>query len=162
MALYGARLYNDVEITPVDGGNRVKLLTHVGGRTYNSDNLRQRTGIEASENQAELLLSDLNYYLAKHGDVTATGQEVHQQVVVEVGAVGGVVVGVKRIVTIGADQVGVGEPGGDPDPWRDLLRCARRRRVALLHQWDNRQAKGCGPWHWRVPNTSLRDSKVGL
>jgi hypothetical protein len=67
---------DDVEITPVDGGSRVKLLTHVGGRTYNSDNLRQRTGIEASENQAELLLSDLNYYLAKHGDVTATGKSV--------------------------------------------------------------------------------------
>jgi hypothetical protein len=67
---------DDVEITPVDGGSRVKLLTHVGGRTYNSDTLRQRTGIEASENQAELLLSDLNYYLAKHGDVTATGKSV--------------------------------------------------------------------------------------
>ena len=67
---------DDVELTPVDGGSRVKLLTHVGGRTYNSNALRQRTGIEASENQAELLLSDLNYYLAKHGDVTATGKSV--------------------------------------------------------------------------------------
>lgn len=67
---------DDIEMTPVDGGNRVRLITHVGGRTYNSDHLRQRTGIEASENQAELILSDLNYFLAKHGDVTATGKSV--------------------------------------------------------------------------------------
>lgn len=67
---------DDIEMTPVDGGNRVRLMTHVGGRTYNSDNLRQRTGIEASENQAELILSDLNYFLSKHGDVTATRKSV--------------------------------------------------------------------------------------
>jgi len=67
---------DDIEMTPVDGGNRVRLITHVGGRTYNSDQLRQRTGIEASENQAELILSDLNYFLSKHGDVTATGKSV--------------------------------------------------------------------------------------
>lgn len=67
---------DDLEMTPVDGGNRVRLLTHVGGRTYNSDNLRQRTGIEASENQAELILSDLNYFLSKHGDVTTTRKSV--------------------------------------------------------------------------------------
>lgn len=67
---------DDLEMTPVDGGNRVRLITHVGGRTYNSDQLRQRTGIEASGNQAELILSDLNYFLSKHGDVTATGKSV--------------------------------------------------------------------------------------
>lgn len=66
----------DVEIKPVDGGNRVELLTHVGGRTYNSDTLRQRTGIDASENQAKLILGDLNYHLAKHGDVSSTGKSV--------------------------------------------------------------------------------------
>lgn len=67
---------DDIEMTPVDGGSKVRMITHVGGRTYNSDHLRQRTGIEASENQAELILSDLNYFLAKHGDVTATGKSV--------------------------------------------------------------------------------------
>ena len=67
---------DDIQITPVDGGNRVRMITHVGGRTYNSDHLRQRTGIEASENQAELILSDLNYFLSKHGDVTTTGKSV--------------------------------------------------------------------------------------
>ncbi len=67
---------DDIEMTPVDGGSKVRMITHVGGRTYNSDHLRQRTGIEASENQAELILSDLNYFLAKHGDVTTTGKSV--------------------------------------------------------------------------------------
>jgi hypothetical protein len=67
---------DDIEMTPVDGGNKVRMVTHVGGRTYNSDHLRQRTGIDASENQSELILSDLNYFLAKHGDVTATGKSV--------------------------------------------------------------------------------------
>jgi hypothetical protein len=67
---------NDIEITPAEGGSKVRMTTHVGGRTYNSDTLRQRTGIEASENQARLILSDLNYYLAKHGDMSATGKSV--------------------------------------------------------------------------------------
>ncbi len=67
---------DDLEITPVEGGSLVKLTTHVGGRTFNSDTLRQRTGIEASENQARLILGDLNYFLAKNGDLTATGKSV--------------------------------------------------------------------------------------
>ena len=66
----------DIEITPVDGGSKVRMITHVGGRTYNSDHLRQWTGIDASENQAELILSDLNYFLAKQGGVTSTGKRV--------------------------------------------------------------------------------------
>ncbi len=67
---------DDIEITPVDGVSHVRMSARVGGRTFNSDSLRQRTGIEASENQACLILSDLNYYLAKHGDVSATGKSV--------------------------------------------------------------------------------------
>lgn len=67
---------DDIEMTPVDGGSKVRMITHVGGRTYNSDHLRQRTGIEASENQAELILSDLNYFLSKQSDVSSTGKSV--------------------------------------------------------------------------------------
>jgi hypothetical protein len=67
---------DDIEITPADGGSHVRLITNVGGRTFNSDNLRQRTGIDASENQAQLILSDLNYFLAKHGNISATGKSV--------------------------------------------------------------------------------------
>jgi hypothetical protein len=67
---------DDIEIKPVEEGSLVRMITHVGGRTYNSDTLRERTGIDASENQARLILSDLNYFLAKHGDMSATGKSV--------------------------------------------------------------------------------------
>jgi hypothetical protein len=67
---------DDIEITPTDGGSRVRMITHVGGRTYNTDALRHRTGIEASENQAKSILGDLNYYLAKHGNTSQTGKSV--------------------------------------------------------------------------------------
>ena len=65
-----------MELTPTDSGDIVRMVTHVGGRTFNSDKLEELTGIEASENQARLILSDLNYYLAKHGNMTATGKSV--------------------------------------------------------------------------------------
>jgi hypothetical protein len=67
---------DDIEITPTEEGSSVRMITHVGGRTYNSDALRARTGIEASENQARLIMSDLNYFLAKNGDMSATGKSV--------------------------------------------------------------------------------------
>jgi hypothetical protein len=48
----------------------------VGGRTFHSERLRQQTGIDASDNQARVILSDLNYFLAKHGSTTASGKSV--------------------------------------------------------------------------------------
>ncbi len=67
---------HDIEIEPTDAGDVVTMTTRVGGRTFNTDRLRELTGIEASENQARLILGDLNYYLAKHGDVSPTGKSV--------------------------------------------------------------------------------------
>lgn len=67
---------DEVDLEPVAEGSLVRMITHVGGRTYNSDALRQKTGVEASEHQARLILGDLNYFLAKHGEVTATGKSV--------------------------------------------------------------------------------------
>jgi hypothetical protein len=66
----------DFEIEPTELGNVVKMLTRVGGRTFNTDKLRQLTGIEASENQAKVILGDLNYYLAKNGMSSTTGKSV--------------------------------------------------------------------------------------
>jgi Domain of unknown function (DUF4032)/Lipopolysaccharide kinase (Kdo/WaaP) family len=66
----------DIDITPTGNGSLVRMITNLGGRTYNSDTLRERTGIDASENQARLILSDLNYHLAKQGDITSTGKRV--------------------------------------------------------------------------------------
>jgi hypothetical protein len=67
---------NDVYLDPTDQGNLVRMKVEVGGRTFHSERLRQQTGIEASENQARVILSDLNYYLAKHGAATASGKSV--------------------------------------------------------------------------------------
>lgn len=67
---------SDIEIEPTDEGDVVRMTTRVGGRTFNTDRLRELTGIEASENQARMLLGDLNYYLAKHGEMTATRKSV--------------------------------------------------------------------------------------
>ncbi|HEY7470243.1 MAG TPA: DUF4032 domain-containing protein [Acidimicrobiia bacterium] len=67
---------DDVFLDPTDGGNLVTMKVAVGGRTFHSERLRQQTGIEASENQARVILSDLNYFLAKHGSVTASGKSV--------------------------------------------------------------------------------------
>lgn len=67
---------HDVNIEPTDAGNIVRMTTHVGGRTFNSDRLRSTTGIDASENQARVILGDLNYYLAKEGFTTSSGKSV--------------------------------------------------------------------------------------
>ena len=66
----------DFDIVPTDSGHVVKMFTRVGGRTFNTDTLRELTGVEASENQAKLLLGDLNYYLAKLGITSSTGKSV--------------------------------------------------------------------------------------
>lgn len=66
----------NIDIVPSGDENRVKMTAHVGGRTYNSDRLGQLTGIEASENQARVILGDLEYHLAKSGASSATGKSV--------------------------------------------------------------------------------------
>ena len=67
---------DDVFLDPTDNGNLVRLSVSVAGRTFHSERLRQLTGIEASENQARVILTDLNYFLAKHGSTTASGKSV--------------------------------------------------------------------------------------
>ena len=67
---------DDVYLDPVDGGNLVRMNVHVGGRTFHSERLRQQTGIDASENQARVVLSDLRYFLAKSESTTASGKSV--------------------------------------------------------------------------------------
>lgn len=66
----------DIELSPAEGGELVRMTTHVGGRTFNSDLLYERAGIEASENQAKLILGDLNYFLSKQKDTTSTSKSV--------------------------------------------------------------------------------------
>lgn len=67
---------DDVDLDPTDKGNVVTMKVSVGGRTFHSERLRQLTGVEASENQARVILSDLTYFLAKHGSTTPSGKSV--------------------------------------------------------------------------------------
>jgi len=67
----------DVDLTPDEsGGDRVKVRVAVGGRSFHSGRLRELTRIEASENQARQILSDLRYYEARTGSTSATGKSV--------------------------------------------------------------------------------------
>ena len=66
----------EIELKPTAAGNVVEMRVHVGGRTYHSFKLRELTGIEASENQARILLSDLEYYLSKSRSTTPTQRTV--------------------------------------------------------------------------------------
>lgn len=58
---------DDFVLEPVEQGNLVRMRVSVGGRTFHADRLRQLTGVEASENQARVLLGDLSYFRAKQG-----------------------------------------------------------------------------------------------
>jgi hypothetical protein len=64
----------DIDLNPVQSGDVVTMRARVGGRTYNSDRLHGLTGIEASENQAKIILGDLSYFLAKRGYASSNGR----------------------------------------------------------------------------------------
>ena len=57
-----------VELEPVENGRRLRLKVEVGGRTYHRHRLSQLTSIEATENQARQILSDLRYHEAKSAE----------------------------------------------------------------------------------------------
>lgn len=65
---------DDVYLEPGGEGNVVRMSVRVAGRTFHSERLRSRAGIEASENQARAIMSDLNYFLTKHGPTTASNR----------------------------------------------------------------------------------------
>ena len=67
---------DDINLIPVDDGANVKIRVKVGGRHHHSQRLRQIAGIDASENQAQVILSDLNYHEVKFGRMSKTGKAV--------------------------------------------------------------------------------------
>jgi hypothetical protein len=66
----------DVELIPEAGGDRLKVRVKVGGRTFHATKLRELTRIEASENQARQILSDLHYFEASHPVNTPSGKAI--------------------------------------------------------------------------------------
>jgi hypothetical protein len=67
---------DDVDLEPAGTSSLVRMKVTVGGRTYNSQRLRELTGIDASENQARQILSDVRYHDAKTMSRSSTGKEV--------------------------------------------------------------------------------------
>lgn len=71
---------DDVDVIPDGASKRIRISASVGGRTFHSQRLRERTGIDAAENQARQILSDIRYHRAKHGEsgpsTSATGKTV--------------------------------------------------------------------------------------
>ena len=68
---------SDVTLEPdASGGERIRVQVAVAARTFHTDRLRELTRIEATENQARQILSDLRYYEAKVGGPTATGKSL--------------------------------------------------------------------------------------
>lgn len=63
---------DDFTLEPTGDGNLVKMNVSVAGRTFHANRLLQLTGVEASENQARVLLGDLGYFRAKKGVNTET------------------------------------------------------------------------------------------
>lgn len=66
----------EVDLIPVDGGSRLKMTLRVRGRSFHAHRLKELTGVDALENQARQVLSDLYHYQAMEGTSTATGKSV--------------------------------------------------------------------------------------
>lgn len=67
----------EIDLVPVDEtGSRLRLTPKVGGRRFHTTRLKELTGIEALEQQAKQILSDLYYFQATAGTTTATGKNV--------------------------------------------------------------------------------------
>jgi hypothetical protein len=61
----------EVDLVPkADETERLVIKVRVGGRTYHSSRLKALTGVDALENQARAILSDVHYYAARHEDGT--------------------------------------------------------------------------------------------
>jgi len=67
---------DDLVLTPQAGGSRMRMRLKVAGRNFHSHRLRELTGIEAAENQARQILSDLRYYEATTAQDAPSGKRL--------------------------------------------------------------------------------------
>lgn len=65
---------DELEVQPED--HRLTIRAKVVGRTYHHDRLRELTGIDALENQARQILSDVYYYQARQQGPRPSGKSV--------------------------------------------------------------------------------------
>ena len=72
------RLGFDVEevdlIPSIDDTAELVIKVKVGGRNFHANRLKSLTGVEALENQAKAILSDVHYYSARSGGDTLSGK----------------------------------------------------------------------------------------
>jgi hypothetical protein len=67
----------EVDLVPAAGGSKLEIKLRVGGRNYHANRLKELTGVEALEQQARQILSDLYYFQARRGGAeTPAGKSV--------------------------------------------------------------------------------------
>jgi hypothetical protein len=65
----------EVDLVPsADDTAELMIKVKVGGRNFHANRLKSLTGIDALENQAKAILSDVHYYSARSGGDTSTGK----------------------------------------------------------------------------------------
>lgn len=67
----------DLQLHPEGGGHRLTIGVTVGGRTFHTRRLRSLTGVEATEEQARQILTDLARYRANRGDLPDDSSAIH-------------------------------------------------------------------------------------
>lgn len=67
---------DDLELVPEEEGSVMRMSLAVAGRTFHRRRLWELTGVEASENQARQILSDLRYSEARQGVASPSGKPV--------------------------------------------------------------------------------------
>ena len=66
---------DEVDLLPsVDDTAELMIKVKVGGRNFHANRLKSLTGVEALENQAKAILSDVHYYSARTGGDTSSGK----------------------------------------------------------------------------------------
>ena len=66
---------DEVDLLPsVDDTAELVIKVKVGGRNFHANRLKSLTGVEALENQAKAILSDVHYYSARAGGDTMSGK----------------------------------------------------------------------------------------
>jgi hypothetical protein len=58
----------EIDLVPADSGERIQCKVKLGGRNFHAHQLKNLTGVDASEWQARQILSDLYYYQARFAD----------------------------------------------------------------------------------------------